>query len=30
MSESEEYSTRHFIKDEMKRNEKLLKDKEGD
>lgn len=30
MSESEEYSTRHYIKDEMKRNEKLLKDKEGD
>jgi flagellar assembly factor FliW len=30
MSESEEYSTRHYIKDEMKRNEKLIKDKEGD
>jgi len=30
MSESEEYTTRHYIKDEMKRNENLLKDKEGD
>jgi hypothetical protein len=30
MSESEEYSTRHYIKAEMKRNEKLIKDKEGD
>ncbi|MGM0642051.1 MAG: flagellar assembly protein FliW [Thermotogota bacterium] len=30
MSDTEEYSTRHYIKDEMKRNENILKNKEGD